>query len=74
MLLNFHDVIFEGLSERSENLSAVRAAGRAGATRVPNTELFPADGDPTKALTDTGIYRLVDALEAGQAERQDGAK
>lgn len=42
-----------------------RAAGLAGADRVPDIALFP-DG---VALSDTGIFKLVDALEAGRAER-----
>lgn len=65
----FNDVIFEGLSIRRENLEIARAAGRSGAERLPVEALFPADGDPTKALSDTGIFKLLDQLEAGRAER-----
>lgn len=54
-------------------LDAVRDAGRAGAARVPDTALFPAPADPTQDITDTGIFRLVDALEVGRAERQKDA-
>lgn len=52
-------------ARKQQCLDEAHAAGRAGAERVPDTALFP-DGH---AISDTGIFKLVDALEAGRAER-----
>lgn len=54
---------------RADALETVKQAGLAGAYRVPDAALFPAAHDPTCDLTDTGIFRLVDALIEGQVER-----
>lgn len=50
-------------------LDEIQAAGRSGAERVPDSALF-ADG---VAPSDTGIFRMVSALEAGRAEREKEA-
>lgn len=52
-----------------EAIESARAAGRLGATRLPDTVLF----HHGRELTDTGVMKCLDALEEGQAER-DRAK
>ena len=48
--------------------------GKAGGSRVPDSALFPAANDPTQDLGDTGIHKLVDALNDGRAQRAKAGK
>jgi hypothetical protein len=47
----------------------LRKLGRAGGSRVPDDVLFPPHCDPTHEMSDTGIFRAVDALNSGRDER-----
>ena len=55
-------------------LDDMRELGRAGGSRVPDSALFPAANDPTQDLSDTGIHKLVDALNEGRTQRAKAGK
>ena len=51
--------------DRVSALDQARAAGRMGASRIPDEALFPGGLSPS----DTGLLRALDAFIAGQQER-----
>lgn len=63
--MRFPDVIFSGVERRREAIEEARAAGKQGATRVPDTVLF-AHGDPSDSM----IVELVQGWAEGAAERE----
>lgn len=51
---------------RDEAVDAARAAGKMGATRLPDSVLFTRG----REISDTTVVRCLNALEAGHAERE----
>ena len=56
---------FPGEDRHREAVAQAKAAGRMGATRVPDTVLFRDGRDPSDSM----IVRCVSALEEGRSER-----
>lgn len=57
---------FPGEDRHREAVAQAKAAGRMGATRVPDTVLFRDGRDPSDSM----IVRCVSALEEGRSERE----
>jgi len=76
--LTFHTIgtgPLEPIPARTQQiLDDMRSLGRAGGSRLPDTVLFPPHCDPTHEMSDTGIFRAVDALNAGRAEREKASQ